>query len=310
VNAPYLLRLASLSLASFFVMNMVCGAILECASGFAIRFVSGMRACAAARFLFALRIAPAAVPVFAIAALCIPSYVWLEPDAVSERIGLFCAAAAISGAALWTFSIARSVRAVAESRRYLRSCFERGERRQLAGGAALIVSSNRTTVLAGLLSPVVVVSRDVAEALTAEQLDVAVLHERSHAVSRDNLKRLAILLAPGLFSLNRLEQAWKRLAEWAADDVAVSGDRSRSLALAEALVRVARMGPGPQPSALTTSLLGDDFTARIDRLLNSEPGARSFRWQPVAAVLAAFAIVLLRPSTLAAVHQALERLMH
>lgn len=310
MNASYFFRLASLSLASFFVLNVAAGALLACISNRVVRFASRMPARSAARLLFALRIAPAALAIFLVTAFCVPSYLWWEPQAGSEKIGLLCSAAAAGAILLWSRSIARSWRAIAESRAYLRACLGAAERKQVAGATVLLVPAGRTTVLAGLFRPFVVVSRDVAGVLPAEQLEAAILHERSHATSRDNLKRLAILLAPGIFGLRTLEQAWRRFAEWAADDLAVSGDRRRSLALAEALIRVARLGSEPHTSALTTSLLGGDFSARIDRLLNGEPGKREYRWQPTAAAMLVITAAILRPSTLDLVHRVLERLMH
>jgi len=309
VNASYLVRLATLSLACFFVLNVVFGAVLACTSGLAIRLAARLRARSAARLLFALRISPATLGLGMVATLCVPSYLWLEPE-TQEEIGMLCAAAAIAAVILWIHSFARSARAVVESHLYLRSCRKIGEPRRLAGEAALVVPSRRTTVLAGLFRPIVVVSQDVLDALPEEQLAAAVRHERSHAASRDNWKRLAILLAPGVFPFRQLEQAWWKFSEWAADDLAVAGDRRRSLALADALVRVARMGVAHQPSAVTTSLLGADFSARIDRLLNGEPVRQAYRWQPIAGVALALAVALLRPSMLDLVHRALERLIH
>jgi len=53
-------------------------------------------------------------------------------------------------------------------------------------------------MLAGVLRPRLVISRGVVAALSAEQLSAAIRHERAHGISRDNLKRLLVLLAPGI----------------------------------------------------------------------------------------------------------------
>ena len=116
-------------------------------------------------------------------------------------------------------------------------------------------------------------------ALPAEQLAAALRHEEAHRVSRDNLKRLLLLLTPGLLpglhGFHAIERGWARFTEWAADDEAVAGDAHLSLYLAAALVRIARMGGAPAPSPLATSFLGDsrELSARVDRLLSPAPAA-------------------------------------
>ena len=83
-------------------------------------------------------------------------------------------------------------------------------------------------------------------------------------------------------------------------------------ALAEALIRVARMGAAPF-QLLATQLLGNpaDLAARVERLI--EPGAENApepRVWPGVALAACGAAAAFQPSTLAFVHEALEALAH
>jgi beta-lactamase regulating signal transducer with metallopeptidase domain len=170
-------------------------------------------------------------------------------------------------------------------------------------------------MLAGILHPRLVISRGVRHALTYDELAVAIRHEQAHGESRDNLKRLILLLVPDavpFVRLGRLERAWRRLAEWSADDCAVDADRQRSLALASALVRVARMG-GAAAVPLPTPLLGDrdDLSVRVERLLAGAVvnTAQHRLWPSVVLALAVTAVAI-QPATFVAMHRALEALAH
>jgi len=175
--------------------------------------------------------------------------------------------------------------------------------------------------LAGLLRPRLLVSRDVLDALSPQQLTAALQHERAHRDSRDNLKRLLLLLSPGLLPFGAgfgcLDRAWARFTEWAADDRAVAGNPRRSLWLAAALVRVARLQT-PPAIPLASSLLGEprDLAARVARLLDQAPARqlpeRRIPAAPVGVWLllaAGWAAVLLHPATLSTAHHLLERLI-
>jgi beta-lactamase regulating signal transducer with metallopeptidase domain len=173
--------------------------------------------------------------------------------------------------------------------------------------------------LVGVFRPRLVVSQAVLRTLSAEELHLALQHEYAHRVSRDNLKRLVLLLAPAPVSFLRgfssLERCWAKYSEWAADDEAVGGDSHRGLSLAAALLRVARMGAAPRLSFLHTCLVaGDhDLAARIDRLLALQPlpakplsRTCSLAISSGLGLLVSMAILLTGHTTLSYVHRLLE----
>jgi Zn-dependent protease with chaperone function len=160
----------------------------------------------------------------------------------------------------------------------------------------------------GIARPRVVMSRSIVNALSEEELSVVLSHEGAHLSAFDNLKRLCILLAPGS---GALERAWMGCAEYAADRQAVRGDIRRSLALASALVRVARFARTHELSPVATSFFANEsnISARVDRLLaevpSVEPAPRGGRYRFAAAL--AFIGIVFQPATLRLVHSLLER---
>jgi Zn-dependent protease with chaperone function len=166
-----------------------------------------------------------------------------------------------------------------------------------------------------------VATRAVLRALRPAELDAALRHERAHAAFRDNWKRLLIAIAPDVVpfpSLFRgLERSWAKYAERAADDRAVGSSERRSVALAAALVQVARLGAAA-PAPVAASLLPDarDLEARVERLLRgpaplaNRPGSPRAGWLwALGCVAATAAVCATYPLLLGGVHQLLERLM-
>jgi Zn-dependent protease with chaperone function len=311
---PYATRLVCLCLASFFLVHLAFAFAARCLAPAVLRLAERLRAQSAARILLALRLAPAAIALVAVAGLCVPSYLSLEQEEGAEFVGLACLAAALFGAAIWTISWARSLRAAIRSHRYVRQCRPAGSY-WIAEGTAPFLG------IAGIVRPKLIVSRSVAGALDRDQLAAAIQHERAHQSSADNLKRLLLLLAPDALPFVRgsaaVERAWLRFTEWAADDRAVSQNAWCSLSLAEALVRVARLGAAAQASPLMSHFVAAsvDISVRVERLLSptSEPVTRKPRRIALGGAIVALpaAILLMaQPATLRAVHELLERLMH
>ncbi|HEV2388524.1 MAG TPA: M56 family metallopeptidase [Candidatus Acidoferrales bacterium] len=321
----YLLRLLCLSLASFFLVHATLSLSTWLATPAAIRLAKRLRPRLAARFLLALRLLPAGAALFVVAGLCVPSYLWLEPATKPELVGFACWAAALLGTGVWGISIARGLRAVCGSLQYYRRCERAGREARLpsGGGSPLLVVEGEAPLvaLAGVLRSRIVISRGVLRALSPVELDAVLRHERAHRASGDNFKRLLLVLAPDIFPFSRgsaaLDRAWARFSEWAADDRAVGGDSRRSLSLAAALVRVARMG-APRREWLLSCLLADgaDLSARVDRLLLGDCLQEKPAWA-MRALAGTIAIVatgmlmaaILQPATLYWVHRLLEHLI-
>jgi beta-lactamase regulating signal transducer with metallopeptidase domain len=325
MNFPYLARLVCLCLATFFLVHAALGLAVSRLTRRAVRFAGRMAPVHGARLLLALRLLPAAFALFVVAGLCTPSYLYLEPKGEPEEMGIACMAAALMGLAVWAWSIARASRAMTRSVRHVRLCREQSREMRLPGErtVAWVVDGDAPCVmLAGVFRPRMVISRGVVAALSAEQLSAVIRHERAHGISCDNFKRLLVLLTPGILpfaaGFRDLERAWGKITEWAADDLAAAGKARRSLSLAAALVRVARLGSTAPAPVLATSLMaeGADLSERVDRLLHPVPRASRRRdREPILTASAGLLLVvaliaaIAHPATLHAAHECLEFLI-
>lgn len=252
--ASYALRLVCLSLAVFLLVHTIAAAIAGALAPAVLRLAERMRPRNATRLLLAMRLLPAAAGIFIVGAFCVPSYLRLEPEGGAEEIGWLCVIAAAVAVAMWGGAFLNLARALVRSSRFARHC-------ERTGAPVLM--------LTGIVRPRLVVSRTIRDALSAEQLDAALRHEQAHRRAHDNLKRLLLAGTPRLPGFAVLERGWLRMSEWAADDESVAGDSGRALCLADALVRVARLGAVPAE----VSFLGDgrDLARRVERLLHPRP---------------------------------------
>jgi Zn-dependent protease with chaperone function len=307
---PYLPRLVILSLALFFLVQIFMSGAVSLLAPLAIRRLRRNKP--AANLLFFLRLLPTGLALLAVAVLGVPSYLKLEPEATMERVGWASLVAAMLGAVIWSVSIIRTWRAIRSSSGWVRNCERAGVATALPGTSLpILVVKNPSPifVLAGILRPRLIVSQEVLDTLSSAQLTAVLRHEDGHRAAHDNLKRLLILLAP--VSSTLLDRMWATQAEWAADDS--GADR---LHLAEALVRVARIGAMPASPGMFSSLMADerDLSARVERLLESPTaGMHAARWTPrligVAATVTLLTAVTLLYAALPSVHDALEYLI-
>jgi Zn-dependent protease with chaperone function len=174
-------------------------------------------------------------------------------------------------------------------------------------------------VLDGVIAPRLFVSRSVLDALSLEELNGALAHEMAHHRALDNLKRRMIAFAPDLVSgtrfAQRLEAEWIRRAELEADAAACEGSATQAVALASALIKVARLVAGHPPIDLGRAAFHDGapVAERIRRLCET-PRASAWRASHVVPLLAAAglltAVLVNAVSVLPAVHGLTEWLVH
>jgi BlaR1 peptidase M56 len=312
VNASYGVRLLCLSLTCLVLVNFLAGGLVRLLLPWALPYIDRLSARRASWVLLVLRLAPAVTAWLAVAAFCIPSYLELEPRQNAEQLTMICVLAALAGAMMLLHGVGRALLAVFRTRRLAASA----TRCSLLDEAYVVAAEKPLIAMAGVLRPRLVISPCVLEALSAEELDSAVRHEQAHRRAGDNLKRLVMLLAstglPWSKGFAVLERQLARTLEWAADDEATGGDPARCVALAAALVRVARLGSAPVPATASSLVSADcSLQARVQRLLHGRPQSEpvSGRGWLAAVALALMLGAAAYPSSLPLVHVWMERLL-
>jgi beta-lactamase regulating signal transducer with metallopeptidase domain len=254
------------------------------------------------RILFVGQIAThVAALLFAIAFL-LPHYLATESNRFSERIGILSIAIAVYVVWRYLHALFGGIRMYARSMR-LRDAIVTSARIQYPGSPAPLANSKSSyppLAVIGLAKPCIVIAESLLgpAGLSTEALAVALDHERAHLRQRDNWKLLALNCLPRLGIKTRTRPAslymWQRYSDWAADDDAARGSRSRALTLAESLISCAKLIPAKKPEYLFTGLATheEELQSRIDRLLLVSQHARNSVSMVRSFALAAFLILI------------------
>jgi len=166
----------------------------------------------------------------------------------------------------------------------------------------------------GAWRPRIVATESVRAACNAEEFRAVLAHEAAHLAARDNLKLLLLTAAPDALAQTPLAavltERWRAAAECEADQCATGGDHDRRLALASALIKVARLlksRRAPHP-ALGMPVAADDVPARVRALL--EPPVPRAPGRILASLVGgALLIPLLALPRYALLHELIEQLI-
>jgi Zn-dependent protease with chaperone function len=261
-----------------------------------------MRARSRADGIFLLRVFPAMSASIVVLGVFLPAYCRFEPRETGEMVGRTLAWLAGVSGVLLAQAVGRAWRSARATRRVVRAWLAHARPVVLPGTryrAFAIDAAFPVVSVVGAIRPRVFVSERVLGECTPDELTAMVRHECGHLAAGDNLKRFLLRACPSLLplaSLDRdLERHWHEACEEAADDYAASGSAPAALALANALVRIARMVPHGRAMLLPAASLyqGGSVERRIRRLLGGDPcGSSRTAWLVVARLLALGPLVL------------------
>ena len=265
--------------------------------------------------LLALRLLPSAGAAFLTLTVALPAFLAYEPRHELERVGPLLVALVILAMAMLCDGIRRGWQASAAATAFSRACNSVGRWTTEAGPTVNIVDAKEPIVaVIGGWRPRIVASQRVVDACSQEEFSRVVAHEIAHLSRHDNLRLLLLVVSPdplAWFSTGAgLAACWRAAVEFEADECAAGADPRKRIALASALVKVARL------STVTSNLLPslsmpvavDDIAGRVRRLLapplKSQGTASIKAFLVCAALIPMLAIPLCR-----LVHQFLEALV-
>jgi Zn-dependent protease with chaperone function len=317
----YFLYGATLAFTWFLALNVILSfAVAAIARLVSARIVSTVPA-VRARVLLALRLLPAVVSILFVAGVFLPSFLELEPREFDESFGITTTAFAVVSCALLSAAVWRGVAALHDAVKRSRSWIACARPIVLSGSPVPVFCLDAPTpamTLVGVFRPKLLVTAPLLELLTAEELRAAVSHEVGHLGSWDNLKRLAMRATPDALSAlaasRTLEHDWALAAEHAADARAAH-NRATGLALASALLKIARLTPPVASEHVLVSPLvgGDAIVSRILSLMDGSAENRPSRGMRLATAAATAGLLVAAIATylplLATVHQVSEVLV-
>jgi Zn-dependent protease with chaperone function len=249
--------------------------------------------------LFALRLLPSVGASFVTLTVVLPAFLIHEPSGAAEPLGPLLLIMAGFALVLIGAGALRGRRAWAAAAALLRDCRPSDRRCVILGFNVDIVDVREPMVaVVGAWRPRIVAAARVVAACNREEFREVIGHEAAHITAHDNLKLLLLLASPDVLAWmpagDALIAGWRAAAELEADARATGPDPGKRVALASALIKVARLSSAHHRefAVLVMPVALDDVEGRVRRLLaplSTPPAAPSLR--VVAACALSFAIL-------------------
>jgi Zn-dependent protease with chaperone function len=232
------------------------------------------RRLAAAADLLTLRLLPVVVSAWIVFTVVLPAFISQEPHHVRETAGPLLLTLATFSIVAVGHGIWRGLQACAGARELLRTCGP-VKRRLVDNGQEIEVLDVAEPIVAviGGWRPRIVAAECVVSACSEAEFQQVIAHEAAHVAARDNLKQLLLIASADALAWIPLGMAlmerWRASAELEADQRASGNDPHKRVALAGALIKVARAFGTARHGrrALSMPIAADDVQVRVRRLL-------------------------------------------
>jgi hypothetical protein len=226
--------------------------------------------------LLLLRLLPGAGAALLVFTVVMPAFLVYEPSRESEGAGpLLWALAAFSLIALGD-GIRRGWHAWKSARKLMQSFAVVAEHWTEGGHCVEIVDSTEPIVaVVGGWRPRIFAAERVLAICSEAEFQQVIAHEVAHLSARDNLKCLLLVACPDPLAWlpvgAALLRRWQTAVEFEADQRATGSDPYRRVALASALIKVARLAIGAHGTrtVLSVAIAADDVPGRVRQLLAS-----------------------------------------
>ncbi len=284
---------------------LILGIVLLATFGLAALLLAGLvaiawhaglnRARAASADILALRLLPVTGGLLFAVTVVFPAFLICEPHQDRESAGPLLPILAAFALLTLGHGVWRGWRAWAAARSLLHACgpakrwvVENGQSVQVVEVAQPIIG------VIGSWRPQVVAAECIISACSQDEFRQVVAHEAAHVSARDNLKLLLLLACPDALAWTALGAAlserWRTEAEFAADQRATGDDPHKRVALASALIKVARLFDTSYRArqALTMPVALNDVEDRVRQLLAPTRTASA----TISKALASFALLM------------------
>jgi len=263
-----------------------------------------------------IRLLPAMGSATLVLTVVLPAFLIYEPRHAHDQPGPVLVVSALFALLVFGDGFRRGLRAWRATRALLRS--SQGSPHPLlahpADRGAEVTVINVSEPLVGVVGGLrqrIVAARSVAAACDDEEFSQVLAHEAAHMDARDNLKLLLLLTMPDALAWSStgsaLTEHWRAATELEADERASGADPRRRIALASALIKVARLSLASSrpPKTARASTQHSGLEHRVRRLLAPSPAMR--RGFPGLRLLTcALLVPLLAVPLYASVHRLIE----
>ena len=266
--------------------------------------------------VLSVRLLPAAGAATLVLTVVLPAFLLYEPRHAHDQPGPLLVISALFTLLVLLGGVRRGWRAWWAARALVRS--SQPQLTEPAGASSEVTVINIKEPLVGVVGgwkQRIVAARCVATACDHEEFRQVLAHEAAHMDSRDNLKLLTLLTMPDalawLATGKALTEHWRAVTELEADERASGADPRKRVALASALIKVARLSiaSGLPRRASRVSSHFSGLEHRVRRLLAPSSAAMQRSFPARRLLTCALLVPLLAVPLYASVHRLIEVLV-